>query len=168
MKLPRAASNLLAIIHGLGDGGKGSDQLPVQTGALPWRIGRGKHPEVLLVTGRNSGRWTVPKGWPMQGKSLAKAAAQEAFEEAGVKGTIGAEPLGSFRHLKQHMVFRPFEVKVVVYSLSVRRELGKWPEAGQRERRWFALDEAAAAVDSPELGQLILGLAAKIPASKAK
>lgn len=166
MKLPRAATGLLASIQGLGASAREGVQLPVQTGALPWRIGAGKRAEVLLVTGRNSGRWMIPKGWPMRGKSLAKAAAQEAFEEAGVKGTISAEPLGSFRHVKQHLVFRPLEVSILVHALAVKRELSKWPELGQRERRWFSLEEAAGTVDSPELKQLILGLEARVARTK--
>ena len=40
--------------------------------------------EVLLVTSRDTGRWVIPKGWPMEGKSSAESAAQEAWEEAGV------------------------------------------------------------------------------------
>lgn len=142
--------------------------LPIQTGALPWRIGPGNRAEVLLVTGRNSGRWMIPKGWPMRGKSLAKAAAQEAFEEAGVKGTISTKPLGSFRHVKQHLIFRPLEVSILVHALSVKRELAKWPESGERERRWFTLAEAASSVDSKDLAQLILQLEDKVPRPKAK
>ena len=54
---------------------KEAQPLPTQTGALPWRWGRNKRLEVLLVTGRRSRRWMIPKGWPMNGKSLAEAAA---------------------------------------------------------------------------------------------
>ena len=78
-------------------------KLPKQTGALPWRKTSGKDLEVLLVTGRRSGVWMIPKGWPIRGKSLAKAAAQEAFEEAGVEGTVDPKPIGSFRHIKQNL-----------------------------------------------------------------
>ena len=74
-------------------------EVPIQTGALPWRLAPKNGIEVLLVTGRRSGRWSIPKGWPMPGKSLAEAAEQEAFEEAGVKGTIDPNPIGTFRHV---------------------------------------------------------------------
>lgn len=146
-----------------GDGAR----LPIQTGALPWRRG-GKGIEVLLVTGRNSGKWMVPKGWPMRGKTLSKAAAQEAFEEAGVKGTVSEKPLGSFRHLKQHWMLRPLEVSILVHPLSVKRELSNWPEAEERERRWFTPQEAAASVESRELRELILQLERKVTRPKAK
>src|SRR5689334_8244130 len=79
-------------------------EVPIQSGALPWRLKR-KKPEVMLVTGRRSKRWMIPKGWPVDGKSLADSAAQEAFEEAGIKGDIDPSPIGKFRHVKQHVLF---------------------------------------------------------------
>lgn len=129
--------------------------LPIQTGVLPWRLADNKGIEVLLVTSRRSGRWTIPKGWPMAGKSLAEAAAQEAFEEAGVMGTVDPTPIGTFRHIKQKLVSGDFEVSVVVHPMWVDREFRKWPELGQRKRRWFSPKDAAKRVDSPELSELI-------------
>ena len=129
----------------------------VQTGALPWRKVAGKGLEVLLVTSRWSARWIVPKGWPMRGKSLAQAAAQEAFEEAGVKGRVATTPLGSFQHVKNHPLGK-LEVSILVHALSVERELDRWPERGQRQRRWFDPDRAAELVDSDELKSIILKL----------
>ena len=126
----------------------------MQTGALPWRIADGGKPEVLLVTGRRSRRWIIPKGWPMFGKTLADAAAREAFEEAGVSGTIDPKPLGSFRHVKRN-VFGSIKVEILVHPLAVKEELADWAERGQRDRRWFALKEAIALVDSKELGAMI-------------
>jgi 8-oxo-dGTP pyrophosphatase MutT (NUDIX family) len=141
--------------HIMSRGGK--QAVPIQSGALPWRLKRSKKkPEILLVTGRRSGRWMIPKGWPMAGKSLADSAAQEAFEEAGIKGRIEPTPIGSFRHIKQHLLFGRLEVDIFVHPLAVERELGNWPEKGERNRKWFAIDEAAERVDSSELRLLIV------------
>jgi 8-oxo-dGTP pyrophosphatase MutT (NUDIX family) len=129
---------------------------PIQTGALPWRLGRKKHFEVLLVTGRRSQRWTIPKGWPMDGKTLSEAAAVEAFEEAGVKGKIDPEPLGSFDHTKQCLPSGTLDVRILVHPMNVERELQKWPEFGQRRRKWFSVEEALERIDSEELGALIM------------
>jgi 8-oxo-dGTP pyrophosphatase MutT (NUDIX family) len=158
------ASNVLTLInrwlykHGMSRAGESA--VPVQSGALPWRVKRGKKadkkPEVLLVTGRRSGRWMIPKGWPMAGKTLADSAAQEAFEEAGIKGRIEPEPIGTFRHVKQHVLFGEMEVDIQVHPLTVERELKDWPERGERLRKWFKLDEAAERVDSDELRELIV------------
>jgi 8-oxo-dGTP pyrophosphatase MutT (NUDIX family) len=136
---------------------EGESTVPIQSGVLAWRLKRSKKkPEVLLVTGRRSGRWMIPKGWPMPGKSLADSAAQEAFEEAGIKGKIEPNPIGSFRHVKQHLLFGRLEVDIFVHPLAVERELGNWPEKGERNRKWFPIDEAAERVDSDELKLLIV------------
>ena len=142
--------------------------LPLQTGALPWRMGRKKRLEMLLVTGRRSGRWTIPKGWPMPGKSLAEAAAQEAYEEAGVRGTIDAVPVGSFDHVKQHLPTGLLEVRILVHPLNVAVELPKWPEIDQRRRKWFSVEEATKKVDSEQLRALILISAQRAMAGSRK
>jgi 8-oxo-dGTP pyrophosphatase MutT (NUDIX family) len=131
-------------------------ELPIQTGALPWRLASKNSVEVLLVTSRRSGRWTIPKGWPMRGKSLAEAAAQEAFEEAGVMGTVSPTPIGTFNQTKRLLAIGQLEVSIVVHALWVDRELEKWPELGQRKRKWFSAKTAAKRVDSPVLAELIL------------
>lgn len=134
---------------------KSEEELPIQTGALPWRLAGNKGIEVLLVTSRRSGRWTIPKGWPMPGKTLAEAAAQEAFEEAGVKGTVDPNPIGYVRHVKQKLVTGDLEVNIVVHPMWVDREFPKWPELGQRKRRWFTPKDAAKRVESSQLSELI-------------
>ena len=147
---------------------EGITDRPIQTGVLPWRMGRKKRIEVLLVTGRRSRRWTIPKGWPMSGKSLAEAAAVEAFEEAGVKGKVDPEPLGFFNHTKQSRPVGTLDVCILVHPMNVERELSTWPEIGQRRRKWFSLEEAAAKVDSEELRALIMQSAERSLAGKRK
>lgn len=104
----------------------------------------------------------IPKGWPIPGLTLAKAAAQEAFEEAGIEGAVDQTPIGSFRHTKQHLTLGLFDVSIVVHPLAVERELAEWPERSQRERKWFSIKQAATSVDSDELKQLILELKNRI------
>ena len=49
----------------------GSTDRPVpQVGAICTRMRQGKR-EVLLITSRDTGRWVIPKGWPMKGKTGA-------------------------------------------------------------------------------------------------
>ena len=125
-----------------------------QTGALPWRIAADRRPEIMLVTGKRSRRWIIPKGWPMLGKSLAVAAQIEAFEEAGVKGTVDPEPLGTLAHLKR-TGFGSIRAEILVHALKVEQELAEWPEKEERTRRWFAINDALAEVSSNELRELI-------------
>jgi 8-oxo-dGTP pyrophosphatase MutT (NUDIX family) len=135
-----------------------------QTGALPWRIGADRKPEVLLVTGRRSAKWMIPKGWPMLGKSLAVAAQIEAFEEAGVEGTVDPQPLGTLAHLKR-TAFGSIRAEIVVHALKVDQELAEWPEKEERKRRWFAVKEAVAQVDSSDLRELIASFAKRLQRS---
>jgi 8-oxo-dGTP pyrophosphatase MutT (NUDIX family) len=139
----------------LSHGRHGAVDLPVQTAALPWRCTKAGGLEILLVTSRGAPRWLIPKGWPMRGKSLAEAAAREAFEEGGVEGQIQAEAIGSYVHVKNHDMLGAIRLKVEVRPLAVERELNDWPERLERARRWFGIEDAAATVASEELGVLI-------------
>lgn len=59
-----------------------------QYAALCFRYADGGTIEILLVTSRTSGRWIIPRGWPMKRKKPHQAAAIEAWEEAGVRGRV--------------------------------------------------------------------------------
>jgi len=91
----------------------------------------------------------------MPGKTDAEAAAQEAWEEAGVRGRIRPEPLGVFRYLKQLKRRAPRWCVVSLYALEVLELLDDWQEAHERERRWMPVGVAADLVQEAELGALI-------------
>ena len=131
-----------------------------QVAALPFRVRDGKV-EVLLVTSRETKRWLIPKGWPMKGKKPYKAAAQEAVEEAGVKGAIRHKPIGHYDYWKRRT--EHFDLcRVDVYPLEVSKQLKSWREKGQREAQWFNVEEAAHQVLEPALAQLIRALPAHL------
>jgi 8-oxo-dGTP pyrophosphatase MutT (NUDIX family) len=106
---------------------------------------------VLVITSRETHRWVIPKGWPIKGKTSAKSAAQEAFEEAGVTGKADKSPIGSYAYDKRLKNGRLQHVRVTVFALLVEAEAAAFPEVGQREKRWVSLSEAAHLVDEPEL-----------------
>lgn len=83
------------------------------------------------------------------------AAAREAEEEAGVRGAACPIPLGSYRYRKRRKTGASLMADVQVYPLAVSQELADWKEAGERERRWFTLSEAADAVEEQDLADLI-------------
>lgn len=128
-----------------------------QIGALPYRI-TPAGAEVMLITSRDTGRWVVPKGNPISGLSPHGAAAQEAWEEAGVRGYACAVPLGAFRYVKRRRRGAT-EAQVTLYPLAFVRQEPDWPERAQRRTRWFTLPDAAAAVTEPQLKRLIAGFA---------
>jgi 8-oxo-dGTP pyrophosphatase MutT (NUDIX family) len=136
-----------------------------QVGALCWRRDRGGRLKVLLVTSRETGRWVIPKGWPIAGLTAAEAALHEAWEEAGVRGSADPEPLGSYGYDKvlNRGAGTPalLPCRVSVFAVAVRRQMGAFPEAGQRRLKWRAAAQAAGKVEEPELRALILGFAAR-------
>jgi 8-oxo-dGTP pyrophosphatase MutT (NUDIX family) len=109
---------------------------------------------ILLVTSRDTGRWVIPKGWPMKSKLPHKAVAQEAFEEAGVEGSIAKKPAGTYRYPKTLRNGDVVSCRVKVYPMEVKKLAAKWPEAGERKRQWFSTEDAAAAVVEPELAEI--------------
>ncbi|MDR6291197.1 MULTISPECIES: arsenate reductase/protein-tyrosine-phosphatase family protein [Inquilinus] len=138
-----------------GKKGDGTKAIRVQYGALPYRVQPDGSVEFLLVTTRQTRRWIIPKGWPIKGMKPAKSAAQEAYEEAGVRGAIESEPIGSYLYEKvlEEGVSVPCEVSV--FSLRVEREHKSWPERREREVRWLAPAETLLLLEEPGLRDLI-------------
>jgi 8-oxo-dGTP pyrophosphatase MutT (NUDIX family) len=127
----------------------------IQYAALPFRT-RGRRLEILLITSRETRRWVIPKGWPMEGLGPAEAAAIEGVEEAGILGEIDQRPIGSYRYLKTIGAQPRAAVQVIVFPFTVHDHAETWKEQGQREQRWFTYKRAAALVAEPSLRRLIL------------
>ena len=128
--------------------------------ALCWRKARGRT-EVLLITSRDTGRWVVPKGWPMKGLSDAQAAMCEAWEEAGVRvGADKARRVGQFYYDKGLDDGSDLPIVADVYKVRVRDGdlADRFPEAGQRKRAWVPSKKAARMVDEPALKTLLRSL----------
>lgn len=124
-----------------------------QIAALPYRR-HGKGVDVLLITSRETKRWVIPKGWPMEGKTDWVAAAVEAFEEAGLEGNIGNQSLGTYHYMKRKKS-GDVECEVTVYPLEVNELLRKWPERHERKRKWFSAKAAAKKVNEEGLKAII-------------
>lgn len=127
----------------------------LQVGALCLDVASGK---VLMITSRGTGRWIIPKGWPMPGRSLAQAAMQEAWEEAGAQGVVSGAVLGRYHYGKAQDRGYAIPVEVQVFLVRVEALADDYPEASQRSRRWFSPAKAAALVDEPGLAQILRGL----------
>lgn len=111
----------------------------------------------MLITSRDSRRWVIPKGNRMRGVHPQRAAEIEAYEEAGISGVLDPTPIGTFGYAKRRADGSVRSTRVDVFPLAVTAQSAHWPEQDQRDTRWFSLDEAAAAVDEPELRAIIRG-----------
>lgn len=125
-----------------------------QFGALCYRTSRGK-PQVLLVTSRGTGRWLVPKGWPVPGATPAESAAIEAFEEAGAEGHVHPVCLGLYSYVKAGSGRAGLPCVVALYPLRVEKLRRRFPERAARKRKWTSPRRAAGLVDAPELAAIL-------------
>ncbi|MCB1311277.1 MAG: NUDIX hydrolase [Sedimentitalea sp.] len=128
----------------------------VQVAALCYRQLPAGGKDVLLITSRDTGRWILPKGWPIDGKTGAQAALQEAWEEAGVEAAeIQSDPVGRFDYVKHLDTGGDAPVETQVYLAEVRALAPSYPEADERTRRWVSPSEAANMVDEPGLRDIL-------------
>jgi 8-oxo-dGTP pyrophosphatase MutT (NUDIX family) len=145
----------------------------VQAGALVWRpaVYTGASAtrsasgiEVLLITSLRTGRWVIPKGWPKAGQSLAGSALDEAWEEAGVHGRVGAKALGEFDYIKPDRR-KERDFTVAVYEIALSGLDNAYPERHRRRRLWIAPEKAADLVDEPGLSALLRAFKPRLRAS---
>jgi len=127
----------------------------LQMAALCYR-GTGDSKEVLLVTSRGTGRWIIPKGWPIRGLNSPEVALREAWEEAGVlKGKSDAQPVGTYTYDKQLDSGVALPVETLVYPVSVEAMRDNFPESHERKRMWVRLSDAANMIHEPELKTIL-------------
>lgn len=129
----------------------------LQVGALCWRKRKGQT-EVLMVTSRDTGRWVVPKGWPMKGRSAAGSAMQEAWEEAGVRiDPAESRAAGKFDYTKLLKDGQKRQLTVHLFSVRLRKSdlHDRFPEAKERKRTWMTARKAAAKVAEPGLRKIL-------------
>jgi 8-oxo-dGTP pyrophosphatase MutT (NUDIX family) len=119
-----------------------------QSGAMPYAIVDGRV-VFLLVTARRTGRWIFPKGSITSGMTAWDSAAKEALEEAGVSGTIGTVPIGSYM-----ISDKGSAVAVDLYPLEVEQQFDDWKEKGQRLRHWVLLAEAQRLIANRSLSRI--------------
>ena len=110
--------------------------------------------QVVLVTNKSGSRWVIPKGHlEPDDPDASFRAAQEAWEEAGVKGELESDCLGSFPYSKRGRDYR-----VQVFLLKKCTLYESWPEAKMRKRVRVPPQRAADMVREPDLQRLLRGL----------
>jgi 8-oxo-dGTP pyrophosphatase MutT (NUDIX family) len=118
--------------------------------------------KILLITSRDTGRWVIPKGWPIKKLGDDGTALQEAWEEAGVIGKVANKNVGSYIYTKLMDSGLTADCRVEVYPIEVERLKENFPEKSQRLRRWFSVSGAASNVDEPELRDIINSFGKKL------
>ncbi|SFR16231.1 NUDIX hydrolase [Poseidonocella sedimentorum] len=129
-------------------------EMRVQFAALPYRFEHGEL-KFLLITSRETRRWIVPKGWPMDGMTPSQSALIEAYEEAGVNGTAHESCIGMFNYFKRLDKKTNLNCLVMVFPIRVTRLSKDWPERPERKRKWLGREKAARKVDDAGMAQII-------------
>ncbi|MBN1418793.1 MAG: NUDIX domain-containing protein [Planctomycetes bacterium] len=101
----------------------------LQACAVPFRLGPAGL-EFLAITNWK-GKWIFPKGVVDDEEDGPGTAAKEAFEEAGVRGTVARTPFSAYPDRKWGR-----DVVVEVFLLRVEEVLDDWEEDDERERCW--------------------------------
>jgi 8-oxo-dGTP pyrophosphatase MutT (NUDIX family) len=124
---------------------KGPETISYQSGVLPIAGDM-----VVLITGRRSGRWIIPKGYVEKGMSPAESAAKEAWEEAGVVGRVLPQEIGTYCYSRLSGKF-----SVTVFPLEVETLLENWKEMHVRQRRLVTPAEALELISHEGLKSLL-------------
>ncbi|AMN39324.1 NUDIX hydrolase [Rhodoplanes sp. Z2-YC6860] len=138
-----------------------------QYGALPYRVS-GDGLQILLITSRDSGRWIIPKGWPIAGLSPSNSAAREALEEAGVTGNISTDSIGTYSYDKRLANDATRSCDVAVFALEVTEQHDTWPEQHQRRREWLGVEEAGQRISEAEVRPLMEKLREQLATRKSQ
>ncbi|MBD3224525.1 MAG: NUDIX domain-containing protein [Caldithrix sp.] len=120
-----------------------------QAAAIPYREYNDKL-QILLITSQSGQKWIIPKGLVEDDLTAKESAAMEAFEEAGVKGTIQSKVWGRYSYAKWDGVCH-----VAVYALKVEQEFEQYPEKELRERQWMPAEEAVKQVQPQPLQEIL-------------
>ncbi len=115
--------------------------------------GTGKKHRIVIVTS-TTGRWIIPKGQVEEDLTNKEVALNEAWEEAGVKGTISGKS-------KKFLINRGGRILWKIYPVKISSLADDWPEKKLRKRRLLSPEDAASKFDNPDLAQAVLKLAKK-------
>jgi len=119
--------------------------LPFQVAAVCYRR-RGPAVEFLLVNTNGGGKWTFPKGDPEPNMSHSRSAEREAWEEAGVRGTIEPRHFHLYIHSKGVFWKAPGIQEFVVKAFLMEVAQTGGPHEDMRNPTWFAPEEARKAL----------------------
>lgn len=106
------------------------------SGVVPFYQGK-----LVMISSQSSGAWILPKGGWEQDESAQEAAAREAYEEAGVLGTL-KHALPDVRFASK----KGGRCRMVLFMMDVTDLLDRWPESQQRRRALLSVEEVGGCV----------------------
>ena len=131
-----------------------------QAGVIPFR--RRKHEiEICLIRNKGRRKWKIPKGFVDHGETTQQAALKEAWEEAGLRGRLVGDAIGSYDYEKWG-----YELTVSVFLMEVGEEEREWEESRFRERCWSPIGDAFAMLKKHPVKPLLDAAATRLERRK--
>lgn len=127
-----------------------------QAGVIPFRRKKGAI-EICLMRNKGRKKWKIPKGFVDPGETDQQAALKEAWEEAGLKGKLTGDAVGSYDYDKWG-----YDLTVSVFLMEVSDEDDTWEESRFRERSWMPMDEAFAMLKKHPVRPLLEAAATRL------
>lgn len=122
-------------------------------GVIPFRLTH-HQVELLFVTSQTRRRWVLPKGNPERNEQPEDVCHREAFEEAGIRGTVLSRfPITSIITRKSGKDIE--KMPVTYYPMLVETEAKKWPEHRDRKRRWVPFTKFKKLVRDEDVRKII-------------
>lgn len=120
-----------------------------QASVIPYRSSESGL-EFCLITSKKTGKWSLPKGTIRSEDSVSETIARQAYKEAGVRGELIEEPIGTYSYHKWETI-----LEVVVLMMDVSECDEEWPDATARKRRWVSADEALGLLSKDDLKKIL-------------
>ncbi len=124
----------------------------LQACVIPFREQKGTL-KFCLITSMKKKKWIFPKGIVEPGETLVDAGLKEAWEEAGLRGSIVGQPIGQYEDEKWGS-----ELHVYVLLMQVTECADDWPEMRERQRSWMTHANAAESLSHPKQREFLVNL----------
>ena len=127
----------------------------VSSGGVVYRRGQGEWVEVAVCGRLQSGTWSLPKGTPEEGETIAQTALREVQEETGLEVAIEAE-LGHIEYwFSRSQEATRFHKRVYFYLMSTHGGSMDLHDPEFDVVKWVSIDEAARTLTHANEAQVI-------------
>ncbi|MCH2175909.1 MAG: NUDIX domain-containing protein [Lentisphaeria bacterium] len=109
-----------------------------KVGVIPYILHEDKV-QLVLIRNRSNTTWIFPKGNPEHNKTAREQALQEAWEEAGIRGTLH----------KPKIVIKNGQTSYTFYIMRVEEVANEYPENRYRIRKICSTQEAYSLIKRP-------------------
>ncbi len=126
-----------------------SEQIYRQSAVIPYTFEEDVL-KILLITSMSKKNWIIPKGLIDDGLSAQESALKEAYEEAGIAGSIKGKRQGMYSYFKWGGL-----CQVDVYACRVTKIYDIWPEQFERKRAWYSSKNAIEKIENEDLKDIV-------------